>query len=388
MINKILIFGAGYVGSSLGILLSQYYEVILIDKDENKINKINNKEAPIQEPFLDEYLKKKEINISAFQSFKDHIENTNLIILALPTNYDESSNHFDTSILKSVLEKLNEQEFCGPVIIKSTIPIGFTIASKKAFRNLNIIFVPEFLREGKAIHDNLNPSRIVIGEKKDKTIEIVEVLLSIIKNNAKVIYMNPTEAEAVKLFANTYLATRVSFFNELDSFAIDNNLNSKDIIEGISSDHRIGEGYNNPSFGYGGYCLPKDSKQLLANYKDTPQEIFSAVVKSNITRKRFLTKKILAKKPKIIGIFRLVMKKDSENFRESAIFDVIEFLKQEGKQILVYEPLISTNENNFDITFDLKYFKETCDLILANRMDEAIEDVTDKVFTRDVYGES
>ncbi len=388
MIKKILVFGAGYVGSSLGILLSQNFQTILIDKDIDKVNKINNKEAPINEPLLNEYLKQERINICASLSFEEHINDTDLIILALPTNYDETSNYFDTSILESVLVKLDKSEFNGPIIIKSTVPVGFTQNAKKIYKNLNIVFAPEFLREGNAIEDNLKPSRIIIGGKKDTINEAVKVLQSITTKETKVIYMDSCEAEAVKLFANTYLATRVSFFNELDSFALENNLNTKNIIDGISSDERIGEGYNNPSFGYGGYCLPKDSKQLLANYEDTPQEIFSAVVKSNNTRKEFISKKILEKKPDVIGVFRLIMKKNSENFRGTAIFDIIKLLEKAGKKIIVYEPLITDDANEFHIVDDLDYFKETCDLILANRMDNALEDIKDKVFTRDIYGEN
>ena len=388
MIKKILVFGAGYVGSSLGILLSQNFQTILIDNDMDKVNKINNKEAPINEPLLNEYLKKQRINICASISYEEHIYDTDLIILALPTNYDETSNYFDTSILESALVKLDKSEFTGPIIIKSTIPVGFTKNAKKAYKSLNIVFAPEFLREGNAIEDNLKPSRIIIGGNIDKTKEAVKVLQSIAIKKTKVIYMDPCEAEAVKLFANTYLATRVSFFNELDSFALEHNLNTKNIIDGISSDERIGVGYNNPSFGYGGYCLPKDSKQLLANYEDTPQEIFSAVVKSNTTRKEFISKKILEKKPDVIGVFRLIMKKNSENFRGTAIFDIIQLLEKAGKKVIVYEPLITDESNEFQIANDLDYFKETCDLILANRMDNALEDIKDKVFTRDIYGEN
>ncbi len=388
MIKKILIFGAGYVGSTLGVLLSQNFEVVLVDLDEDKVKNINNKIAPIKEPLLSEYLNKPNLNILATQHFEEHIAKTNLVILALPTNYDEKINHFDTSLLDSVLRKLNKLEFSGQIIVKSTIPIGFTENSNKKFKKLNIIFVPEFLREGKAIEDNLNPSRIIIGEIKEKTNEILNVLQSITVNNPKVIYMNSTEAEAVKLFANTYLAARISFFNELDSFAIQYNLSTKNIIDGISSDERIGDGYNNPSFGYGGYCLPKDSKQLLANFKGIPQEIFGAVVKSNISRKKFIAQKILDHKPEVVGVYRLIMKKGSSNFRGTAIYDVIKLLENEGKKVVVYEPLIKDEDSEFSILDDLNIFKETCDIILANRMDESLKDVQIKVFTRDVYGEN
>ena len=387
MIKRIAIFGAGYVGSSLGILLAQYYEVVLVDTDSSKVNKLNNKQAPLDEPLMQNYLNEEKLKLIASNSFQECLD-SQLVILALPTNYNAETNFFDTSILESVLRELSDSNFSGLVVIKSTIPIGFTKRMQGLYLNLPLLFVPEFLREGKALIDNLNPSRIVVGDKSDNAKVIAEVFLSIAENSPPVLFMDSTEAEAVKLFANTYLATRVTFFNELDSYAIEHGLNAKDIIDGVSTDPRIGDGYNNPSFGYGGYCLPKDTKQLLANFENIPQGIFRAVIESNILRKDFIAQKILLFSPNIIGIHRLVMKKDSDNFREAAIFDVMEILKKQGKTLLVYEPLLSENHEEFKVTHDLTYFKKTSDIILANRMGEELMDVTAKVFTRDIYGEN
>ena len=387
MIKKIAIIGAGYVGSSLGILLAQHYELLLIDKDLSKVNKLIKRQAVLEEPLMQDFLDEKELNLVASDSFQECLD-SQLVILALPTNYDVDTNFFDTTILESVLYELNDSPFRGVVVIKSTIPIGFTKRMQELYANLPILFVPEFLREDKALTDNLNPSRIVVGEKSDIAKAVAEVFLSITENSPPVLYMDPTEAEAVKLFANTYLATRVSFFNELDSFALERGLNTKDIIDGVSTDPRIGDYYNNPSFGYGGYCLPKDTKQLLASFETIPQGIFKAVIESNILRKDFIAQKILASNPKMIGIYRLVMKKGSDNFRESAIFSVMELLEKAGKALLVYEPLLSKTDTAFALTHDLEHFKTSCDLILVNRMDDALVSVADKVFTRDLYGEN
>jgi len=388
MIKNILVFGAGYVGSSLSILLAEHFQVILVDTDQAKLKKIAQKEAPIEEPLLQDFLSTRDLNLSATSSFQEHLAHTDLIILALPTNYDENTNFFDTSILEQVLSDLSASNTTATVVIKSTIPIGFTDKVSKAFPNLSIVFVPEFLREGHAILDNQHPTRIVVGAFKEKGSAIAGVFLKIAKNSPEVLYMSSREAEAVKLFANTYLATRVSFFNELDSFALEHQLSAKNIIDGISSDPRVGKGYNNPSFGYGGYCLPKDTKQLLANFASIPQGLFSAVVESNGLRKAFIVSKILEKKPKQVGIFRLVMKKGSNNSRESAIFSVMELLEKAGTALLVYEPLLNKTDAAFALTHDLEYFKSSCDLILANRMDDALVSVADKVFTRDLYGEN
>jgi UDPglucose 6-dehydrogenase len=387
MINKIAIIGAGYVGCSLGVLLAQYYKVALIDTDHSKVIKINNKHAPLNEPLMEDYFNEKELNLVASDSFNDHFE-SELVILALPTNYDAETKFFDTSLLESALCELNDCAFSGAVVIKSTIPIGFTHRMQEIYPNLSILFVPEFLREGQALIDNINPSRIVVGGKSNNTHAIGEVFLSIAENSPPVLYMNSTEAEAVKLFANTYLATRVSFFNELDSYAYEHGLNTKNIIDGVATDPRIGEGYNNPSFGYGGYCLPKDTKQLLANFEDIPQGMLKGVIESNAFRKDFIAQKILLFNPNTIGIHRLAMKKGSDNFRESAIFDIMQILIKQGKRLLIFEPLLSENHKEFQLTNDLTYFKATSDIILANRMDEELIDVQAKVFTRDIYGEN
>lgn len=388
MIKKILVFGAGYVGGSLSILLAQNYEVVLVDVDSIKVNSLNNNLAPIDEPLMQEYLLKENIRISAHESFLGHLDTSDLVILALPTNYNEDTNYFDTSSLESVLNDLHESSYKGKIVIKSTIPIGFTERMKKMYPCMTIIFVPEFLREGRALLDILKPSRIIVGGLDEQAIEIGKVFLSISENDPKILYVSSTEAEAIKLFSNTYLATRVSFFNELDSFAIENKLSTRNIIDGLALDPRIGSGYNNPSFGYGGYCLPKDTKQLLANYEKIPQGIFRAVVESNKLRKDFLAQKILELNPNSIGIFRLIMKKGSENFRDSAIFDIMEILKMNGINLIVYEPLLPINYLPLQVTHDLISFKKRSDLILANRMDELLSDVSDKTFTRDIYGEN
>jgi len=386
MYQKILVFGAGYVGSSIGILLSKNHEVIMIDTCLEKVSKINKKEAPIDDSLMASYLTDKKLNIYASQSYAEHIYDADLIILALPTNYNDAANSFDTSVLLTLLTDLDKLNLNKTVVIKSTIPTGFTNRARKMFSNLKIYFVPEFLREGRALEDNLNPSRIIVGDSEEQGKNIAYIFKNVAINDPKIFFMPPTEAEAVKLFANTYLATRVSFFNELDSYAYENNLNVKNIIDGVSSDPRIGDWYNNPSFGYGGYCLPKDTKQLLADYKGIPQGIFSAVVKSNSLRKNFIASKALARNPKTIGIFRLVMKKNSENFRDSAIFDIMQIIKKSGVNIIVYEPLLESTHIEFNLTHDLINFKTKSDLILANRMDEELLDVIDKVITRDIYG--
>ena len=387
MIKKIAIIGAGYVGSSLGVLLSQHYNVALIDKDHNKVTNINNKHSHLNEPLMQDYLNQKKLNLIASDSFQEYLD-SQLVILALPTNYDADTHFFDTSILESVLYDLNFFAYTGVIVVRSTVPIGFTKRMKQLYPSLSILFSPEFLRESKAMIDNLNPSRIVIGEISDNAKAVAEVFLSIAKNAPQVLFMNSTEAEAVKLFANSYLATRISFFNELDSFAIANGLNTKDIIDGVSTDERIGKGYNNPSFGYGGYCLPKDTKQLLANFENIPQGIFKSVIKSNKLRKDFIAQKILSFNPKIIGIYRLLMKKGSDNFRESAILDVMQILKGKGSTLIVFEPLLSEDHEEFQVIHNLTHFKATSDIILANRMDKELLDVQSKVFTRDIYGEN
>ena len=389
MINKILIFGAGYVGSSLAILLAEKFKVLVFDVDDVKVKKINNKESPIIDSLMDSFLRTKELNLKGINSFEEHLSTSDLIILALPTNYDEISNQFDTTILNNTLNSLDKYSFNKPIVIKSTIPIGYTLNLKKLYPNLNIIFVPEFLREGKALEDNLYPSRIIIGGIEEKTRKVAEVFNKIAINNPDIFFMSSSEAEAVKLFANSYLATRISFFNELDSYCLEKGINTKNIINGISSDPRIGTGYNNPSFGYGGYCLPKDTKQLLANFEKIPQGIFSAVVKGNAKRKEFIAQKIVDKNPKVVGIYRLIMKEGSDNFRESAIIDIMGLLEKHNIKIIIYEPLIKKkNFNNRIIVNSLKEFKQSSDIILANRNNKDLSDVAIKVFTRDIFGDN
>ena len=388
MINNILIFGAGYVGSSLGHLLAKHYNVVLIDTDKEKVDKINGSDSFLHNSLMLDDSSQTECNLFASVTFQEHLPTADLVILALPTDYDNESNSFDTTIVESVLGCLEKVKLKATIVIRSTVPIGYTEKIKKIFPNLSILFIPEFLREGHEIEDNLNPSRIIIGDIEENSKEIAEVFLRIARNSPKIIYMNSKEAEAVKLFSNTYLAMRISFFNEMDSFALENDLNTRNIIEGISSDQRIGLGYNNPSFGYGGYCLPKDTKQLLSSYQEIPQRLISAVVESNRLRKNFIAKKILAKNPRIIGVYRLVMKKDSDNFRQSAIFDIIELLKEAGKNLIIYEPLFELGSKQFSITHDLDFFKNTADLVLANRLDNNLDDISQKVFSRDLYGEN
>lgn len=390
MIKRIVIFGAGYVGSSLGVLLAQKYEVTIIDTDPIKVNKINTKKSPVKDDLIEEYLCRKNLNISADISYSNYIKSSDLIILALPTSFDELSGNFDTSILETVLSELNKLKYKADIVIKSTIPIGFTTRVRQELPYLNITFVPEFLREGMALSDNLYPSRIIIGDTKAKTNEIANTFSSVAKNSPDVLFMKSEEAEAVKLFANTFLATRISFFNELDTFAIEKNLDTKNIIDGLSLDPRIGDYYNNPSFGYGGYCLPKDTKQLLNSYKNIPQEIFSAVINSNVSRKKFIVEKVLNMNPVTVGIYKLAMKKESDNYRESAILDIIKLLKDNDKKIIVFDPLLSSSKNypDFKISNDIDIFKKEVDVILANRMDKELIDVKSKVFSRDLYGKN
>ena len=388
MVKNILVFGAGYVGSSLSVLLAEKYETILVDIDFDKVNKINSGVPPIEDTLMKNYLDTKNLKLFATSEGEGYINNADLIILALPTNYDEINNYFDTSILEHVLKGINKKLFNKSIIIKSTIPIGFTASMRIKFPSLKILNIPEFLREGKAIEDNLNPSRIIVGTDLENSKEAVSVFTNIAINQPTILFMSSDEAEAVKLFANSYLATRISFFNELDSFALEKNLNPKNIIDGLSSDTRIGFGYNNPSFGYGGYCLPKDTKQLLANYDGIPQSIFHAIVESNSLRKSFIANKILELKPKVVGIYRLVMKKGSNNFRESAIIDIMNVLKDRDTPVLVFEPLLKNESIDYDLCHDLDFFKKKCDVILVNRIDALLDDVSEKIFTRDIYHEN
>lgn len=386
---NITIVGTGYVGLSNAMLFAQQYSVIALDIDPCKVKKLNQQESPIQDSLIQEYLGKSK----SFQATLDKdfaYNDANIIIIATPTNYNEITNYFDTSSIENVLKELSLHKSQAIIVIKSTIPVGFTVRMQQEYPDLTIIFSPEFLREGQALYDNLYPSRIVIGDKTANGQKIGLLFKNAcLKENVEVLYMNATEAEAVKLFSNTYLAMRVAYFNELDSYCAIRGLDSKSIIQAIGLDPRIGTHYNNPSFGYGGYCLPKDTKQLLANYKDVPQNLISAIIQSNVTRKDFIAEQILYKKPKIVGIYRLVMKAGSDNFRQSAIQGVMKRLKAKGVEIIIYEPeLREESFFNSVVIVDLDEFKQKSDIIIANRLTPDLESVLEKVFTRDLFGEN
>lgn len=384
---KIAIAGVGYVGLSLATLLSQYNEVVALDIIEDKVDKINSKISPIEDKYIEKYLRTKKLNLRATLDYKDAFCNADFIIICMPTNYNEKNNFFDTSLVEEIIEKIKNMKISTTIIIKSTVPVGFTEKMKRKHNMNNIIFSPEFLREGKALYDNLYPSRIILGDKNEQAKKFAELLKKAsLKKDVAIKFMKSTEAEAVKLFSNTYLALRIAYFNELDTYAEIKGLNTKNLIEGVCMDQRIGDFYNNPSFGYGGYCLPKDTKQLKANYKDVPENLITAIVNSNATRKQHIVKEILSKEPKIIGIYKLSMKKDSDNFRTSAIFDIIDMLIEKNKNIIIYEPQYE-NENykNCKIVRDIKSFKENSSIIIANRIEDELADVMDKVYTRDIY---
>lgn len=384
---KIAIAGVGYVGLSLATLLSQYNEVVALDIIEDKVDKINSKISPIEDKYIEKYLRTKKLNLRATLDYKDAFCNADFIIICMPTNYDEKNNFFDTSLVEEIIEKIKNMKISTTIIIKSTVPVGFTEKMKRKHNMNNIIFSPEFLREGKALYDNLYPSRIILGDKNEQAKKFAELLKKAsLKKDVAIKFMKSTEAEAVKLFSNTYLALRIAYFNELDTYAEIKGLNTKNLIEGVCMDQRIGDFYNNPSFGYGGYCLPKDTKQLKANYKDVPENLITAIVNSNATRKQHIVKEILSKEPKIIGIYKLSMKKDSDNFRTSAIFDIIDMLIEKNKNIIIYEPQYE-NENykNCKIVRDIKSFKENSSIIIADRIEDELADVMDKVYTRDIY---
>ena len=384
---KIAVAGTGYVGLSLATLLSQNNEVMALDIIPEKVKMINDRISPIKDEKIEEFFKTKDLNLTATLDYKEAFDGAKFIIISTPTNYDDELNFFDTSSVEDIIEKVISMGIDTTMVVKSTIPVGFIESVKEKYGIDNIMFSPEFLREGKALYDNLYPSRIIVGEKSKRAEEFADLLLDCaIKKDVVVKYMNSTEAEAVKLFANTYLALRVSYFNELDTYAELKGLNTQDIIDGVCLDPRIGNHYNNPSFGYGGYCLPKDTKQLLANYKQVPQNLIEAIVKSNDTRKDHITRMILRKKPKTVGIYRLTMKTDSDNFRASAIQGIIDRLKFYNINIVIYEPTSKTDTfNDCKVINDFDEFSSLSDVVLVNRMDDNTKIIQDKVYTRDLF---
>ncbi len=384
---KIAVAGTGYVGLSLATLLSQKDEVIALDVIPEKVEKINNRISPIKDKEIEEFFKTKELNLRATLDYKEAFEGAKFIIISTPTNYDDEKNHFDTSSVEDIIQKVISMNINTTMVVKSTIPVGFIKAVKQKYNIDNIMFSPEFLREGKALYDNLYPSRIIVGEKSERAQEFANLLKNAsLKDNVEVKFMDSTEAEAVKLFANTYLALRVAYFNELDTYAEIKGLNTKDIIEGVCLDPRIGSHYNNPSFGYGGYCLPKDTKQLLANYDNVPQNLIRAIVRSNRTRKKHITEMIMRKNPETVGVYRLTMKSGSDNFRASAIQEIIDRLKLEGVDVIIYEPTLKAEQfNDCKVINNFEEFSKKSDVILANRLEEELKGVKDKVYTRDLY---
>ena len=385
---KIAVAGMGYVGLSNAVLLAQRHEVVAFDIDAHRVAAVNDRRSPIEDPEIEEYLAGVELDLRATTDPQEAYSGARFVVVATPTDYDPDANFFDTSSVEAVINDVMALEPAATIVIKSTIPVGFTDRMCQQHDTDRILFAPEFLREGKALHDNLHPSRIVVGQKSERGKEFADLMLEgSLEPTAPVLVTDAKQAEAIKLFANTYLAMRVAFFNELDTFASSHGMDSRDIITGVSLDPRVGGHYNNPSFGYGGYCLPKDTKQLLANYQDVPQDLIRAVVDANATRKDFVAERILALDPQVVGIYRLVMKEGSDNYRTSSVQGIMKRLKAKGLEVIVYEPVLSESQfYHSEVVNDLTEFKRRSSVIVANRVSDEIRDVVDKVYTRDLFG--